>query len=261
MRSLGIEDRHFVVKAGTFEGTPGELLRLVMQDKIDLASIPLADIAKQLHEAVEAQDVHEIDLDQAVDQVIALVTLIGQKARNLLPGDAPYDSGGISCEAAGEPEESSGLREMLLERLEEYKEYKHIAEELRQREELWHKVRSRPPVPELKPDLPSPACEAPDTVTLDDLLNALEALLKSVPENVPVPSEELSIQERMEAIVSRLRDSGRLGFRELLSGSRSRSEIIAMFVALLELIRLGRVRASQDRHFGEIIIAIVEPNR
>ena len=91
-----------------------------------------------------------------------------------------------------------------------------------------------------------------------DLLEAFKNVLDSIaPEEEPaaVPKEEISIRQRMKEIMAGLAVSGRVRFKDLFGNTSSRVALITGFIALLELMRLRKVRVSQDTTFGEIMIA------
>ena len=84
----------------------------------------------------------------------------------------------------------------------------------------------------------------------------LERLAKRKAVRSEIVDDRWSISEKIGVIRRRLDQAGRLTFSELLDGARSRGEVVATFLALLELVRLKQLRATQAAAFGEIEIAV-----
>ncbi|HHY98147.1 MAG TPA: segregation/condensation protein A [Firmicutes bacterium] len=257
------QDNLFTFKIGSLEGSPRDFLRILSQGKIDLSSFPLGELASEFHRIVSSQDPDLLDLDETADQALALAMLVREKARRLFPDDQPAEGNTAALEE-GDEEDRGSLEDTiptLRQRLEEYEEFRRAAEALKRREEIWRRVKGRPVDGALvaKQVAFRQDDSSSERVTLEDLISALEGLLREIDEDdVPVPTEELSIEERMQEIRDKFKDRRRMSFRELFTGPRTRSAIIAAFIALLELIRIGAVRAQQDRHFGEIMVILVD---
>jgi segregation and condensation protein A len=156
--------------------------------------------------------------------------------------------------AQGEQEDP---RSELVRRLEEYQRFKQIAEELKvkegQRQDLFQRVVDQEKLDQLKEDSQEVFIEA----SLFDLINALSAALKSVPEkeDYEVDGEEYTIEQKIHSILHLLMEKPRLSLMELFSQSKHKVEVICTFVAVLELIRLKEVIAIQSRQFEDIEIA------
>jgi segregation and condensation protein A len=97
-------------------------------------------------------------------------------------------------------------------------------------------------------------------MSLADLVDALREVLKRVPEDQTheIVGDRISIRDRIPLILDRLR-SGDVEFTKLFEGDPSRSEVVATFLALLELVRMRVVRASQSQRFGAIVLALAVP--
>ncbi|NPV78966.1 MAG: segregation/condensation protein A [Firmicutes bacterium] len=257
------QENLFVVKIGSFEGSPRDFLRILSQGKMDLSSFQVGKLASEFHRIVSSQDPDLLDLDETADQALALAMLVREKARRLFPDDQPAEGNAAALEE-GDEEDRGSLEDTiptLRQRLEEYEQFRRAAEALKRREEIWRRVKGRPVDDALvaKQVAFRQDDSSSERVTLEDLISALEGLLREIDEDdVPVPTEELSIEERMQEIRDKFKDRRRMSFRELFTGPRTRSAIIAAFIALLELIRIGAVRAQQDRHFGEIMVILVD---
>jgi segregation and condensation protein A len=170
-------------------------------------------------------------------------TLIYLKSKLLVPPDE-------TAEEELDPE-GEALRQELEERLREYARVKALGVWLGQREAEQALLWGRP-----VSELPSA-----DDIPLEDLsVHLLERALKRLIEEQrrqrprEVAVEPPSILERMTEILSVLRDTWSLLFSSLTSGDRRRSEIVVTLLAVLELVKMGRIRAQQTELFGEIVI-------
>jgi segregation and condensation protein A len=158
---------------------------------------------------------------------------------------------------ADEEEEEEDPRRELVERLLEYKKVKEAAAVLRTQEEEWSRLYYRsagefPDLEEEKPDDPLGG-----DLSLWDLIQAFRSLLESFTprlevEGMPVAQE--SVQDRMEEILERLSRKPQIYFSILFSGLPTKKSMVTCFLAILELIRMQRIRVRQDRLFGDIEI-------
>ncbi|MGZ6507343.1 MAG: segregation and condensation protein A, partial [Tumebacillaceae bacterium] len=154
-------------------------------------------------------------------------------------------------------DETIDPRQALMERLIEYKKFKSLAEDLREREEHRNQVFTRPPenLAAFVPDVePNPV----EGVSLFDLLDAFrKALTKAQPEEyvAGIQRDEMSVEHRMQEILDLMAfTEGKIFFSALLGNYHKRSEIVTTFLALLELMKAKKVRCLQDRLFEDIII-------
>jgi segregation and condensation protein A len=228
------------LRVGTFEGPFDLLLHLCRTNEIDLAALPLRTITDQYLAHLEAVEFR--DLEAAGAYLVMAATLIYLKSKLLVPTDE-------SADEMLDPE-AEVLRQELEERLREYARVKALGVWLGGREAeqalLWGR-----PVSELP---------TADDIPLEDLsVHLLERALKRLIEEQKrqkpreVAAEPPSILERMTEILSVLRDTWSLLFSSL-TGDRGRSEIVVTLLAVLELVKMGRIRAQQTELFGEIVI-------
>ncbi len=221
------------VDLAAFRGPLDLLLHLVQQEEVDIREIPVATIADRFLEVCR-RHVQDLDVDQAGEYLVMASHLLVIKSRALLPRDEPVDL------------EDLDPRLDLVRQLLEYRDFKTISEELERRageESLKQPVRVRPDVSSASP------VEDEIEVDLFGLVTAFQKLLAETgdTEAVAMPRERLPITHFVGRIFDRLvAVGGKVGFRELLGGSRDRSEVIGTFLALLELIKLRKVRAVQD---------------
>jgi segregation and condensation protein A len=225
----------FVVHTATFEGPLDQLLRLAQQGQVDFETLPLADIAA----AYVAHARRAFDVDDVTEAVWMLSALMELKARALLPQPP-----------AAEPveEEQRDLEELLEERLGAYRAFKDVASALRALEAYQQRVFLRPGQEPVEPLLSG--------VVLTDLFNAFqEVLARGRERGAEVPPEGITVAERMAAVLGLLvAHPDGVPFDTLFPAAATRLEIVVTFLALLELIRLLRVRVVQEGRFGVIRI-------
>jgi segregation and condensation protein A len=240
----------YEVRLEAFEGPLDLLLHLIREHEIDIYDIPIAQITAQYLEYMDLME--SLDLALAGEFLEMAATLIRIKVQMLLP------------QQADEGEEEEDPREQLVRKLVEYKRFKEVAARLSTWEDDRRKHLPRGVDPA---DFRDPDEEAVETeeflrdVTLFDLVDGLREVLSRVPKRIDVHAvdlEHVTVEEQMERIRSTVREAGAVSFVSLFEDSSSRAEIVTTFIALLELIRLGLVRAVQKRTFGEILIEPVK---
>lgn len=223
------------IKIPVFEGPLDLLLHLIRENKIDIYDIPISLITRQYLKYIEI--LKELNLDIAGEFLAMAATLIYIKSRMLIPPDEEAP-----------PEEQEDPRQELVERLVEYQKFKEAAVQLKEKEEVWMKVFQREPVL----DEDEGEIYLSD-VSLFDLLSALKKILETAPPEVgTITKSTLTVKDRMSIIIEMIEGQEALRFEELFKGSITRAQLIVTFIALLELIRLGLIRAYQERHFGNI---------
>jgi segregation and condensation protein A len=223
-----------------FEGPLDLLLHLIKRDELDIHDIPISTITKQYLDYIELMRM--LDLDIAGEFLVMAATLMRIKAKMLLPLPATNDEG----EEEGDP------REELVQRLLEYRLYKEAAETMQTREGERRTWATRGMVPTEDDAGPLPLAPA----NLFDLIGALQRVMarKRDPVIYTVQTEGYDIEEKMSWIAQNVAEIGELRFSSIMSSARARMEIIVSFMALLELIKLGRVTCVQDANFDDILI-------
>ena len=233
----------FAVELASFEGPLDLLLHLIEKEELDITAISLVQVTDQYMAVLRSGE--KMEADALADFIFIGAKLLYLKSRALLPG--------ARDPALTLAEEEVGQE--LTELLQEYRKFKEAAAGLRQLEERGHRAYPRL-VPPNQLSLPLP--HGLDNVTLESLLQLFrEALARREEEEEPhgtLPPEEFTVKEKMESILSAVARQGRVGFRSLVSSCRSRLEVIVAFLALLELLRLGRLEARQERPFDDILL-------
>ena len=233
-------DTELRLRVGTFDGPFDLLLHLCRTNEIDLAALPVRAITDQYLAHLEAIEFR--DLETAGAYLVMAATLIYLKSKLLVPPDESDEQ---------LDDEGLALKQELEDRLREYARVKTQGAWLAAREAEMARIWGRPGamLPAVE-DLPL------EDLSVDWLARAMTRLIdeqrrarpRSVEPNPP------SIIERMTEILSVLRDTWSLLFSSLTGGERKRSEIVVTLLAVLELVRQGRVKAQQTELFGEIVI-------
>ncbi|MEW5745122.1 MAG: segregation/condensation protein A [Nitrospirota bacterium] len=230
----------YSVKVPVFEGPLDLLLHLIKQNKIDIYDIPISQITGQYLEYLEIMK--ELNLEIASEFLVMAATLIYIKSRMLLPPDETIA-----------PDDQEDPRAGLVQKLLEYQAFKEASGPLREREEVWTNVFSRPPLDEK--ELKNEEELYLFDLNIFDLLGALQKIIKKAPpEAIRITKETLTVKDKIALILERMETEQTIRFDELFAEDRTKVQIIVTFLALLELLRLKLVRGYQDRDFGTIWI-------
>ena len=233
----------FRIQFKVFEGPMDLLLFLVKKQEVDICEVNLTGLATQFIEYVELMK--QLDLDQAGEFIVMASTMMYIKSRELLP---------VSEQVGDDDDGDAGApRWDLIRRLVEFKRFKDASDDLQRLEIEREKVYTRRPGS--IPIDPLPMGNRLEASILD-LVGAVNELLQRVDGREAAKGEIVedrwSISEKIVAIRERLGRVNQLKFSGLFDGVRSRGEVVATFLALLELIRLKQLMATQDDLFGEI---------
>jgi segregation and condensation protein A len=222
-----------------FEGPLDLLLHLIREQKLDLLDLPMAEVTRQYMDYILLMD--ELNLEVASEFVAMAAHLIQIKSRLLLPRG--IDENGIEEDPRVE----------LVQKLLSYQQVKDAALELSLRHTAW---RDTVYVKGLDITEHARTEDEPIRCTLFDLLAAYREALKQLlpPPPVEVRTAPMSLEQRIAEVLARLGESSWTPFHGLLADLRSRDELVLTFLALLELVRTGRILLVQAEAFGEIRI-------
>jgi segregation and condensation protein A len=227
------------VQLDIFEGPLDLLLHLIKKNEVSITDIPIATITEQYLATLELMQ--NLSLDVAGEFLVMAATLIHIKSRMLLPaGD-------------NEAEEDEGVdpHEELVRRLLEYQRYKEAAAELEQRDLLTRDVfvRSAPSTEEAGP-------RGFREVSIFDLLGALKRVIDRLPKDTvhEVALDKITVREKMTLLLETLRVHGSVLFESLFAEVKSRVEVVATFLAMLELVKVRAIRVFQEEMAGPIMI-------
>lgn len=233
----------YVVSLKQFEGPLDLLLHLISRAKVDIKDIFVSEITEQY--LASLQGIDELDMDVASEFLTMAATLLEIKSRALLPRPPqPEDEDGETPEQA------------LIRRLEEYKLYKESAGRMKEFEQAAMKVFSK--LPEEYPLPPQPV--ELTGLSLDGLVRAMERILaRQAQVDEPgrvfraITRDRFTIEQCVFNLTARLR-KGPVLFTDMLSPEVTRDEIVTYFMAMLELLKLGRLRARQEHAYDDILI-------
>ncbi|HUT01044.1 MAG TPA: segregation/condensation protein A [Phycisphaerae bacterium] len=229
------------VNLDIYNGPLDLLLYLIRRDEVDIHDIPIVRIMEQYLQYVEV--LKRLDPNLVGGFLVMAATLMEIKTLMLLPGPSP--------EEAGEEGLEIDPRAELVRQLLEYKAFKDAAGDLREA------AAARA----LKfPRRPAQADDGEDRLDLDDaqvwdLLDAFSRLMAAIGADAPtheVVYDDTPIELHQADILDRLQRDGPMGFRKVFEGCTDRTQILGLFLALLELVRLRRILAAQRTNFGEI---------
>mgnify|MGYP002778089863 FL=1 len=233
-----------------FEGPLDLLLYLIRAHKYDICDIPIRQITGQFVEYLALM--REVEADYAGDFLVTAATLMQIKARMLLPKSQSENEEVLD-------EEGADPRAELVERLLEYQRIQEAADELKLKRETRADLFARSESAHKSgPQFDAEIAEALllSDVSSFDLLSALRRVLTRFEERpvALVQREPFSLPERLKSVSARLYHTGEITFEGLCDDCYIRLEIVITFLAMLELIKRGRVRVRQLTLFDEIYL-------
>jgi len=242
-----------------YNGPLDLLLYLIKRDELDIYDIPISKITDTYISYVQSMrglSEHGLDVNVAGDFLVMAATLMEIKSAMLLPRVEPAPGADASAGDWADP------RGDLVARLLEYKQFRDASEWLDHRKSEHNARFPRHPVPPAgQADLPPPIDL--DEVQIWDLLGAFGRLMQEVGVRKPVQHEvqydDTPIDLHAADIEDRLNRDGRLSLRQLLVGRKSRSEMIGVFLAILELIRQKKILVIQGDSLGDFDIDSAPP--
>ncbi|MDO4488322.1 MAG: segregation/condensation protein A [Eubacteriales bacterium] len=238
-----------------FDGPLDLLLNLIEKNKFDIFDIPIAEITRQYLEYVKKLE--ERDLDIISDFLLMASTLLDIKTRMLLPREVDEEGKEIDP------------REELVERLLQYKRFKFLAGELSDEEIEAGKFLYK------EETLPAEVKEYKAPLDLTELLEGVDAnLLKNIFEEVMrrktyrvdteraqfgvIKKERVSLGKRIRHLVRFARNKRNFSFKEMLEGAETRTDVVVTFLAVLELMKMGKLTAVQTSNGSDIDISVTE---
>jgi segregation and condensation protein A len=230
------------IKLPVFEGPLDLLLHLIKKNEVEIVDIPIATITEQYLAYLEMM--RQLNLDVAGEFLVMAATLTLIKSRSLLP---PSEG--------GEEEEEADPRADLVRQLLDYQRYREAALALSERPLLRRDVFAREPLMDVEGgEVAGEPLRL--KVTVWELLEAFRAVLKRArPEAVhEIVAEQLSLRDRVRTLLQALSVARSIEFDSLFDEDASRADIIVTFLALLELMKMGAIRATQEERYGRIVI-------
>ncbi|MFZ0662657.1 MAG: segregation/condensation protein A [Acidobacteriaceae bacterium] len=232
----------FSVTVGkVYDGPLDLLLDLIRKQDIDIYDIPIAKITAQFLAYVE--HLKETDMDAAGDFIYTAALLIHIKSRMLLPR-SPLEA----------TEEAEDPRRELVERLLEHERFKNAAQMLYEKQQVEAATWTNPGIKEFRNAEGMEPEIAADTM---DLVRVFQEILNRAKSRPVLDMEEdsVTVGQMIDFMRRRLMMEDRpVALRRLLANTKSEKALIAMFLALLELVRLQAILLRQDRNFSEIFV-------
>lgn len=239
------------VKLKVFEGPLDLLLYLIEKNKIDIYDIPIVLITEQYLDYIKQMETE--DMNVMSEFLVMAATLLDIKCKMLLPKEVNEE---------GEEEDP---RAELVQKLLEYKMYKYMAFELRDRQvdagKSWYK---KPMLPKEVADYKYPVdySELIGDTTLTKLHEIFKSVMKRQEDKIdPIRSQfgkiekdEINIEDKQNYIEEYMRNNKRFSFRQLLEKQGNKIEMIVTFLTILEMMKQGSIIIEQEDIFGDIII-------
>jgi len=240
------------VKIENFEGPLDLLLHLIDVNKFNIFDIPIVEITEQYLEFVRNMETK--DLNVMSEFLVMAATLLEIKAKMLLPVEIDEDG------------EEIDPREELVQKLLEYKMYKYMSYELKDRmQDAAKAMYKSPTIPEEVEGYIEPVDmeKLIGDLTLKKLNDIFQSVMKRQNDKVdPIRSkfgkiekEEVSLEEKLDFVESYAKEHGTFSFRKMLEGQRSKMEIVVIFLAILELMKVGKIVIRQENVFDDIVIS------
>ncbi len=239
----GDTEPKYHVRLPVFDGPLDLLLHLIRKNEVEIYDIPIADITKQYLEILEVME--ELNLDLAGEFLVMAATLIHIKSKMLLP--PPHEDG-------TEDEETEDPRAMLVARLLEYERYKEAAQQLHQQEEIKNATWARPV--SVQHPIEGSNGQVVQLIEVDqfELISAFREVLERVRQraDLVVHREVISIEEMIGRLEARLKEEEPCTFVQLFDDATDRATVIVTFLAILEMVRLRKLKIYQQELFGTI---------
>lgn len=239
------------VKLEVFEGPLDLLLHLIEKNKVDIYDIPIVEITNQYMDYI--REMQQKDLNIMSEFLLMAATLLDIKCRMLLPVEVNED---------GEEEDP---RAELVEQLIQYKMYKYMSYELRDRQMdgallMFKKSTVPDEVKEYEP--PVDLDVLLDGVTLSKLNDIFKDIMKRQVDKIdPVRSnfgkiekEEVTVEDKLVYLNDYITKHKRFSFRDLLTKQKSKTQLVVTFLAILEMMKMGTIIVEQENTFDDILI-------
>ncbi|MGB0581532.1 MAG: segregation and condensation protein A [Limisphaerales bacterium] len=245
-RDGGLKMTEYKVQFEIFEGPLDLLLYLVRKQEVDIYEVNLTQIAEEFIKYIELM--RRFDLEVAGEFLVMAATLMYIKSKELLPVEQQSQM--------EDDDEDEDTRWELIRQLVEYKKFKDAAADFKQLEIAQEDVFPRNPP---KPDFPVQKIKG--KVSVLDLLGAVNRILERIDsrEEREIVADRWTVSEKIEQIHGEIQKRERFKFSELFEDALSRSEVVATFLALLELIKLKVIVVEQPDTYSDIDICKAPP--
>jgi segregation and condensation protein A len=236
-------------KLDSFEGPLDLLLHLIDKAEIDIHEVSISEITIQYMDYLHAMK--ELELEVTSEFLVMAATLLAIKSKQLLPKPPVFED-----DYEDWPDDGLDPRDELIQKLVEYRKFKQIAEQLREKEFERSLVYSREPE-DMSPFMKEEKVNPVEGLHLSDLIVAFQkALRRASRRNVvaTVQRDEISVKDRIRDIVVVLKQFETVRFSKLIRENMDRHEIVVTFLAILELMKMKHIRCFQHQLFDDIVI-------
>ncbi len=216
-----------------FEGPLDLLLYLIKKNNLNIYDIPISQITKEYLEYLDVMK--ELDLEIAGDFLVMASTLMQIKIKSLMP------------KSTDEEDAEKDPRMELTKMLEEYQRYKAVAVMLSDRYNRFKDIFYRG----------SPVFSTEDKhleVDIKLLIDAVKRAFERIGTRTEIQGEDVPIESRIEKILNMIKAKGYLILDEVFMDEVSKRGIVTCFLALLELVKMNKIRVVQEENFGEVRI-------
>ncbi len=232
---------HYEVKIDEFEGPLDLLLHLIKKSNIDIYDISLEEITNQYLDYIK--EMKELNLDIASEYLVMASELLEYKSKSLLPR-----------KENSEDEYEEDPKEILINRLVEYKKYKEITSEFKDLESNRNDIYTK--IPSNYNDYSDNVINN-DDVTVDDLIEAFKKFVErkefEKPLNTKITTKELNVSDRIVSIRSLLKKNKCINFIDLFD-IRTKEYVVVTFLSILEMSKDKEIIIEQDSNFENIVI-------
>ena len=238
------------IKVTNFEGPFDLLLHLIKKNKMNIYDINIVEITNQYLEYLRSMK--EMDLEMTSEFIVIAATLIEIKSKYLLPKDKEE-----CCDV-----DENDVEKELLDKLVEYRKYKSVAENLKMMEQDAGIMISKKPEIIEEDNQHIKEIDFLKNITILDLYNLYGELMEKYKNkmntvniiNKKILIDEYKIEDKMKELKQKLDYFGKVNFTNLIYRYSSKLEVIVMFLALLELIKIRNVNVFQESNFKEIYL-------
>lgn len=237
----------YKIETDYFQGPFDLLLSLIEKNKIDIYTVKLSDITEDFLREVE--ELKTINPENIADFVFLASTLLEIKSKKLLPKNEFLD------------EEETVTEEMILTRLREYKKIKELSQELQK-----HKDKADSSYPKLQEDLSDFFENKTENKIIGDglilynelfkVISRIDKRQKNLEKFDILKREEFSVDEYMSIIKNKLIPGKKKNFSDFFRNNMHVSELVTLFLSILELLKINEVKLYQDENFDEIFIEL-----
>lgn len=236
-------------KLDSFEGPLDLLLHLIDRAEIDIQDISISEITNQYMEYLNAMK--ELELDLTSEFLVMAATLLAIKSQQLLPKPPVFEN-----EFEEWYDDGPDLRDELIQKLVEYRKFKQIAEQLKDKEWQRSLVFSREPE-DMTPYLQEQLAQPLVGIDISELVAALQKALKRANRRdviATIQRDEISVKDRIKDIVEVLKQFETVRFSKLIRENMSKHEIVVTFLSILELMKMKHIRCYQHGLFDDIVV-------